>query len=208
MSSSHTGVFIAFEGIDGSGKTTQMQRCADVLFNASKNNEVLMTREPTHRFRETLVQLLQNGSSAMEMAEGFVVDRRLHVEDTIEPALRNGTHVLCDRYMLSTMAYQSAQGVAVEHLQAMHVGVLRPDLTILFDCDPATAAGRRRARDGIEGGDAFDRDDTLQSKVHDAYLEMAACSGITVEIVDASKSPDIVASRVRQIVSGLLSAKK
>jgi dTMP kinase len=186
-----------------------MQRCADVLFNASKNNEVLMTREPTRRFRETLVRLLQNGSRAMEMAEGFVADRRSHVERTIEPALRNGTHVLCDRYMLSTMAYQSVQGVDVGYLSAMHTGVLRPDLTILFDCDPATAAERRRARDGLDGGYAFDRDDALQSKVRDAYLAMAERSGIAVEIVDASKSPDIVASRVRHIVSELLlSAKK
>ncbi|BBI30181.1 thymidylate kinase [Acanthamoeba castellanii medusavirus] len=203
------GLFIAFEGIDGSGKTTQMQRCAGAIFAADKSNEVLMSREPTRHFRETLARMLANDAAPTAIADGFVQDRRRHVAEIIEPALSSGVHVLCDRYMLSTMAYQSVQGVDADALWDMHAGVLQPDLTIIFHCDPAIAARRLRARGG---SDAFDRDDELQRKVHRAYLAMAAYLGIAanmnLEIVDASKSPDDVSAHVSKLVLEFLANNK
>ena len=106
------GLFIVFEGIDGSGKGTQIMRCLNYIFELRKSYDVYVTREPTRDLAE-----LRNRMSASRdttenrewYAQFFIEDRRNHVEKYIEPALANGTHVLCDRYKGSTIAYQGGR---------------------------------------------------------------------------------------------------
>jgi len=110
------GKFIVFEGIDGSGKGTQMCKAMQFVFELNKANDVYMTREPTRAFSEIRTSLAECNddlnSTAHWYAQMFVKDRWNHIRVHIEPALRNGTHVLCDRYKHSTLAYQTTQGMA------------------------------------------------------------------------------------------------
>jgi len=166
------GKFIVFEGIDGSGKGTQMKLCASLLFDLNKDYDVYMTREPTRDFKEIRSAMAQATSvtdSPEWYAEMFIKDRRQHVERYIEPALARGTHVLCDRYKHSTLAYQHAQGILLERLQGMHAGLLVPDLTFVFDCGVEVAYKRRHTAGAT---DVFEKNREFQEKLRANYLKL------------------------------------
>lgn len=155
------GCLVAFEGLDGSGKSTQLAR-AHARLRAGRH-EVVATREPTdgphgRRIRE-LAAAGARAAPDQELAL-FVADRREHVTSVIAPALARGALVLTDRYYLSTVAYQGARGLDPERLLSeSETEFPVPDLALLFDLDPLLCRERLRARGGLreEAFEALDR---------------------------------------------------
>lgn len=185
---SHRGKFIVLEGIDGSGKTTQVLNVVKTIFNLNKNNQVLLTREPTWRSKEIRAKLDNGDVDPNWLTKAFVCDREMHIKNDIEPAILNNINVVCDRYYQSTLAYQGAQGVDLRYLRELHKDwLIEPDLTILLDC-PAEIASKR-----CQGTDVFDKNFEFQTKLRTMYL----CHADEMTIIDASLPLD----RVSQLVS-------
>ena len=190
------GRLVAFEGLDGAGKSTQQGRLAAAL--RARGREVVATREPGdgpagQRLRE-LARAGQRLAPALELGL-FLEDRREHVARVIAPGLAAGHWVLTDRYTLSTVAYQGARGLDWRELLARcEAEFPRPDLVLLLEIDPAR--GLERARGRGAGLEAFERRE---------YLERVAAIFRALEIpyverVDASTSPDAVAAAVLERV--------
>eukprot|EP01087_Luapelamoeba_hula_P005186 TRINITY_DN15267_c0_g1_i1.p1 TRINITY_DN15267_c0_g1~~TRINITY_DN15267_c0_g1_i1.p1 ORF type:complete len:268 (-),score=29.50 TRINITY_DN15267_c0_g1_i1:17-820(-) len=200
------GKFIVFEGIDGSGKGTQIKQCVSFLFEHDKNFDIYLTREPTRDFAQIRTKMRESTDvrqGAEWYAEMFLRDRRNHVTSYIEPALARGTHVLCDRYKPSTLAYQHAQGMALEQLIQMHDGLLVPDITFIFDLEADTAFERRRS-DGAT--DVFDKDLAFQRKLRDEYRAVQALlskQGENVVLIDANGTREVIAEQIRSHVLSL-----
>lgn len=196
------GRFISFEGIDGSGKSTQMRRLAAALRDAGAT--VVETREPggspgAEQIRRLLVEGEPDRWSPETEILLFTAARRDHLERSIRPALAAGATVLCDRFADSTRAYQ---GVAradlrgmVDALHARAIGV-EPDRTLVLDLKPETALARGLARGGPE--DRFERlGAAFQARLRAAFLALAAEFPERCRVVDAAGDPDVVAARVR-----------
>ena len=142
------GLFVVFEGIDGSGKSTQIGRLSDYVRAQDKYQDVLLTREPTWRATELKDKLKGDSdafSDARLMARLFVEDRKIHAYSQILPVLKERCFVICDRYTMSTLAYQSAQGEDMRALIQLHrdAKITAPDLTFYVNVSNATAAKRR-----------------------------------------------------------------
>ncbi len=132
-SSINTGVLIVFEGIDGTGKSSQIARLASTL--REQGRDVVETAEPTHgRFGQQIRSLYTNrkGISREQELELFLADRREHVQNLVLPALTDGKIVLCDRYFLSTVAYQGGNGFSPAEIIARNDFAPTPDLALLF----------------------------------------------------------------------------
>jgi dTMP kinase len=192
------GRLVAFEGVEGSGKSTQLDLLRCEL--ERRGHEVVVTREPGgtpagERVREVL---LDPGVQLHPRAEAllFAAARAQLVEQVIRPALERGAVVLCDRYLDSSLAYQGGgRGLGrapVEEVNRFATGGLLPDLVVLLDLDPADGLARRRgARDRIEVEDlAFHR------RVRDAFRDLAAADPGRFAVVDAAGPVDQVAAQV------------
>ncbi|MCB5198474.1 dTMP kinase [Loktanella sp. TSTF-M6] len=197
----HSGRFITFEGIDGSGKSTQARRLADDL--RARGQQVVLTREPGGSAgAEEIRTLVLTGDpgrwSAMTELLLFNAARRDHLEKTIQPALAAGHTVICDRFADSTRAYQGAtrgdlRGT-VDQLHALMIG-LEPDLTFIIDMDPATALARGLARVGAE--QRFeDMGLPLQQKVRSVFCDLARDHPERCVLIDGDRDPDSVAADI------------
>lgn len=189
------GRFITFEGIDGAGKTTQIDRLEHFL--RSNEIEVVRTREPGGTPLGEKIRGLLLGDDMGVTAETllFFAGRAEHVERVIRPALERGAWVLSDRFADATYAYQAGgkgvPGERVEALEAWTLAGFAPDRTILFDLPPAVAEGRRAER---EASDRFERENRdFFDRVRDAYLERAKNDPERFVVVDASADPDAIA---------------
>jgi dTMP kinase len=142
------GQLIAFEGLDGCGKSTQVTRLAAALCAAG--HDVVETREPTNgRYGQRIRSLAKSGGSVSHAEElrWFVEDRREHVAAVVEPALSAGRVVICDRYFLSTVAYQGARGAdADEVLESSEAEFPIPDLVVLLEITPDAGLARVHER--------------------------------------------------------------
>ena len=197
-----TGLFISFEGIDGSGKSTQARLLAEHL--RSTGREVVLTREPGGSpGAEEIRALVLQGDPERWSAETelllFTAARRDHLERTIRPALARGATVICDRFADSTRMYQGlSRGDlrgAVDTLHALMIGV-EPDLTLLIDMDPEAALSRAKARATAE--ERFeDFGLPLQQKMRAGFLALAAEFSGRFRIVDGNRAPEAVAQDVR-----------
>ena len=190
-------VFLTFEGIDGSGKSTQAQLLARAL--RADGREVATTREPGGTpLGERIRELLLNGQDMSPWAEAalFAAARAELVEQVIAPALESGKVVVCDRYVDSSLAYQGiARGLGVDEVLQLNehaTGGLFPDRTFLVLVDLATAAARARSPDRIEreGGE-------FQRKVDQAYRELATMFPDRIATVDGDRAADDVAEEIR-----------
>ena len=184
------GKFIVLEGIDGSGKSTQMLNLSKYIYQLSKDNDVLLTREPTRHFRSSLRDTMKLSTNENDNAglfsKVFVEDRKKHLKDLIEPNLSQGVHVICDRYKMSTLAYQSNQGIDLNLLVQRHEGMLIPDLTILLDCSVDKTKSRRQAHEQEE---VFDRASfEWTEKLRRTYLSLAKyeLSSENIVVIDTS----------------------
>jgi dTMP kinase len=198
--------FISFEGIEGSGKSTQLQRLARALGPA-----VVVTREPGGTpLGQAIRKLLLEGETPAPLAEVllFFADRAEHVATVVRPGLEKGLTVLTDRYSDSTLAYQGyGRGLSVEILRALSdtaTGGLWPDLTLLLDLDVETGlarAGRRGTTDRLEGEDT-----AFHDRVRSGYLDLARQEPRRFAIVDGRGTADVVERLVWNAVSdrGLL----
>ena len=199
------GRFITFEGVDGSGKTTQLRLLAARL--RATGIEVTETREPggapgAEQIRRLLVEGEPGRWSAETETLLFTAARRDHLERTILPALAAGGTVLCDRFADSTRVYQGAaradlRGV-VDALHDLMIG-REPDLTLILDLDPAEALSRGLARGGAE--DRFERFGAgFQARLRDGFLALAAEFPDRCRVIRADGPAETVAGRIAAAV--------
>lgn len=201
------GALIAFEGIDGGGKSTQLARLASALRRTG--HEVVETREPYAGSPATArIRAMARGGdpvAAETELDWFLAQRRDHVREVIAPAVARGALVLSDRYYLSTVAYQGARGeLAWEELLARHeeAGFPAPDLVLLFDLDPVQALARVDGRPSV-AEPVFERADLL-ARVREIFL---AIDRPYIVRIDASRSADDVAVAVSEAVRARLGAR-
>ncbi len=198
------GVLITFEGVEGSGKTTQMLRLARWL--KGQGHQVERTREPDGTALGVAIRrLFERGPQPLAEMFLFLAARHQHVAQRIRPWLGRGRVVLCDRYTDATVAYQGyARGLDPEMIRELNVratGGILPDLTLLFDLDPA--AGFRRI--GRRRRDEFERQAlAFHRRVRRGYLEIQRAEPKRVRMVDAAKAPPAVAAVVQAIVGEFL----
>ena len=204
------GLFVSLEGIDGSGKSTQGRLLAETLRKAG--HPVTLTREPGGSpGAEEIRRLVLEGDVDRWSPETeillFTAARRDHLERTIRPALARGEIVITDRFADSTRIFQGiTRGDLtdiVDRLHALMIGV-EPDLTLLFDLDPALGLSRANARAGAElrfedMGLAF------QEKARAGFLELAARHD-RFRVIDAGGDPEAVAARVQTVLAPCLPA--
>ena len=196
-------MFVSFEGLDGAGKTTQVELLAEALLREGR--EVVATREPGGTpLGEELRRLLLHAEDMAPWAEAalFAAARAELVHRVIRPALERGADVICDRYVDSSLAYQGiARELGVEAVLALNrplIGDAMPDRTFLLLLDPETARNRGgSARDRIEReGPDFWR------SLDDAYRRLAALYPERIVPLDGSLSPEELAEAVRQSLVG------
>ena len=207
---SATGAFISFEGIDGSGKSTQARLLADSLRAAG--HDVVLTREPggspgAEEIRALVLQGDPDRWSAETELLLFTAARRDHMERLILPAIAAGQSVICDRFADSTRLYQGlSRGdlrATVDQLHTLMIG-REPDLTILIDMDPETGLSRAKGRQGVE--ERFEDFGTeLQQKMRTGFLSLAQEFPARFRTIDGARAMDIVAADVKKTVQDYLS---
>ena len=194
----HRGRFITFEGLDGCGKSTQLEKLAGVL--RAQGLDVVVTREPGgtatgEKIRKLLLDTATSGLSPMAELALMFASRAQHIKEVILPALAAGRIVLCDRFTDSTEAYQGGgRKLGSAPVLALHRVLcenLQPELTILMDSDVAHSVERARRRNRTRGKEENDEGRFEQEnraffgRVHDAYLALAAREKQRVALVDA-----------------------
>jgi dTMP kinase len=198
-------MFISFEGMDGSGKTTQARLLEQHLVGLGR--EVVATREPGGtELGERVRELLLDGPQISPWAEAalFAAARAEHAAEVIRPALDRGADVVCDRFIDSSLAYQGiARGLGLDRVLELNLtvlGGLLPDRTFVLAVEATAAAGRREGEpDRIEQeGDRF------QAEVGRAYEELAERFPERVELLDGSLPPEQLAAAVQARVRELL----
>lgn len=214
---SRRGKFITFEGLDGTGKSTQMRKLAVVLREAG--HKVIETREPggTPTAEKIRKVLLDSGTAGLaplaEMALMFA-SRAQHIAEVIEPELAGGNIVLCDRFTDSTEAYQgSGRRLGSQPVRELHrilCGDLQPDLTILMDSNPHASvrrARRRNQRASKSSSRSHDENRFEQEtrsffgRVREGYLAIAKREPERVAIVDARGTPEQTHQKILEVVS-------
>jgi dTMP kinase len=211
---SRRGKFITFEGLDGTGKSTQMGRLAAALRAAG--HKVVETREPGgtptgEKIRKVLLDSATAGLSAMaEMALMFA-SRAQHIAEVIEPALATGSVVLCDRFTDSTEAYQGSGrklgSAAVLELHRILCGDLKPDVTLLLDSNPHTSVSRARRRNRSASKNASHNENRFEqesraffARVREGYMAIAKREPGRVVVIDARGTPGQTHARIMEVV--------
>jgi len=200
------GAFVTFEGPDGSGKSTQIQWLAEHLKGLGQS--VLLTREPggtaiSEQIRDVLHDLRNRAMRPQTEILLYSAARAQLVGEVIRPALAEGAIVLCDRYADSTLAYQGyGHGLDLDTLRrvtSFATGGLRPDLTLLFDLDPAEGL-RRRQSGGLEWNRLDDYDLAFHQRVRDGYHALAKAEPDRWVVLDAAQDRDQLQTEVRRVV--------
>jgi dTMP kinase len=202
------GRFISFEGGEGSGKSTQIKILAERL--AGVKLRVIVTREPGGSpGAEIIRHLVLSGMGKLLGAEAetllFAAARDDHARTVIEPALKQGTWVLSDRFSDSTRVYQGALGhVSAGVLNAMQrvtIGDLKPDLTVILDVPVEIGLRRAAARRGATAADRFESEGiSFHQQLRDAYREIAKNEPERCVLIDATKEPAQVAANIWSVL--------
>ncbi len=201
------GLFITFEGIDGAGKSTHIQGLADAFTQAGR--EVVCTREPggTPLAEKLRTLALNDPMDSLTEALLMFAARRDHLQQVIEPALARGQVVLCDRYTDATFAYQGGGrgfdwqvlGQLERMVQGGEGGLRQPDLTVLFELDPAIAAQRLA---GARVPDKFEsQPQAFFQQVHAGYQRRVQEQPARFARIDAAQARDTVWAAVREAVT-------
>ena len=203
------GMFISFEGIEGTGKTTQARLLADHL--KEKGYRVIQTMEPggtriSLKIRELLLSIESREMDHVAELLLYNAARVQHIKEIISPALERGDIVITDRFSDSTVAYQGfARGIdlqLIDSLDMLATKRLRPDLTILFDIDVRTGLARNKK---LGKNDRLELEDiSFHEKVREGFLQIAAREPRRIKVVDCSESLDRVHQKVVEIISEFL----
>ena len=204
-----SGRFISFEGIEGCGKTTQVELLREYL--TGRGASITLTREPggapiAEAIRGVLLDPDNTAMSDVTELLLYEAARAQHVHEVIAPALASGAIVLCDRFADSTTAYQGAgRGLAGDDLQRLHLlatGGVWPDLTLVFDLPPACGLERIRARGVV---DRIEQESlAFHERVRQGFLRLAQEEPERITILDATRPIEDVAAVVRRKVDALL----
>jgi dTMP kinase len=194
-------MFITFEGLDGSGKSTQAELLAEAVRGTGR--DVVTTREPGGTpLGEQVRELLLGGGEISPWAEAalFTAARAELVDRVIAPALDSGAIVICDRYLDSSLAYQGvARGLGVDRVLELNLTAIRgqlPDRTFLIEIDPEDAARRV----GQEGDRIEQEDDVFRRQVANAYRLLAETFPQRIEVVDGNRPPVDIAKEIFGLV--------
>ncbi len=222
VSAMQRGKFITFEGLDGSGKSTQLEKLAKVL--RRNGMSVVVTREPGgtttgEQIRKLLLDTSTSGLSSLAELALMFASRAQHIQEVIEPGLAQGKIVLCDRFTDSTEAYQGGgRKLGSAPVLALHrvlCGDLQPELTILMDSDVAESVARARRRNAAETSrrgrnpqqrapgneNRFEQENrTFFMRVQNAYHAIAAREPQRVAVVDARGTPAKTHARIVEVV--------
>ncbi|KQR04390.1 thymidylate kinase [Arthrobacter sp. Leaf145] len=210
MSIQSTGLFIAFEGGDGAGKSTQAARLSDAL--ESRGLTVLRTREPGgtpigEKLRSLVLDHGHGTIDARTEALMFAAARAAHAHQVIRPALAQGTVIITDRYVDSSVAYQGVgRGLGAEGVLSLNEWAtegLHPHLTVLLDVDPAH--GRRRRTAGDTAEDRLESEpDEFHSAIRHAFLDLAEAAPSSYLVLPAGEEIEALAARILERVESLL----
>jgi dTMP kinase len=197
------GLFVTFEGIEGSGKSTHLRLLAGSL--RDDGHDVVETREPGgtplgQALRDLLLAPSQTPLDPMAELLLYCADRTQHVAEVIRPALTAGRIVLCDRFSDSTIAYQGyGRGLDLEAVRALDArarGGLLPDLTFVLDCPPEAGLARVHKRSGA--GDRFEQEAlAFHQAVRRGFHALAAASPARYRVIDSTPPAPEVGARVR-----------
>jgi dTMP kinase len=206
----YPGVFIAFEGGDGAGKSTQAAALQQRLEAAGRT--VLRTREPggTPVGEKLRALVLEHGHGSIDArteALLFAASRAAHVHQVIRPALERGDIVICDRYMDSSIAYQGAgRGLGLAAVRGLNLWATEsvlPDVTVLLDVEPEQGRHRRTAQDAAEDRLESEPDD-FHARIRAAFLELSAADPEHYLVLDAragrEELADAVAGRIAELL--------
>jgi len=205
-------MFITFEGIEGSGKSLQIARAYEYV--QRKGLKCILTREPGGTDFGLALRKVLLGTDGCHREPWcelllYLADRYQHLKEVVEPALKEGCVVLCDRYQDATRAYQgAARGIPLPEIEtvARIMGIREPDKTILLDLAPETGLLRARARNAASAAAAaegrFEAEDLeFHKRVRAAYLELARQWPQRIRIVDAAGTPDEIFSRIAAMLN-------
>lgn len=195
------GLFIVLEGVDGAGSTTQTRLLAD--FIRQQGLGVIATKEPTEG---SIGRVIRNYLQSKISHPGidallFAADRMEHLETVVKPALKRGEHVICDRYLESTLAYQTADGVEIEWIEMVNRFAIKADHVIILDINPATSLNRKHAP-GLE------RFETIEflNRVRQNFKKRAESQGY--DVVDAERPVMQVHEALKRIILPRIEAAK
>lgn len=187
-------MFITFEGPDGSGKSTIIKKVYDFLIE--KGFDVIKTREPggspiAEKIRELILDTENTKMSYRAEALLYAASRAQHLEETILPALNDNKIVLCDRFLLSSLAYQGVgRDLGIEDVRKVNefaINGLMPDFVLFFDVDPITTLKRKSS---LDTADRLEKEDNyFHRRVYNGYKEILN-SEKNIEIIDATDSVD------------------
>jgi len=201
------GFFITFEGVEGCGKTTQIRNLSGRLTDAGYRTH--LTREPggcpiADKIRSILLDAGNQAMVPLTELLLYAAARAQHVAEVIRPALESDTIVLCDRFSDATLAYQhSGRGIdrgTIDTLNSLACQTVRPDLTVLMDCDAATGLARAKSRIEAASGPREERFEletlAFHQRVRDGYLGLAAAEPGRFLTVSASGTIDEISDRI------------
>ena len=205
-------MFISFEGIEGSGKTTHVKHT--VRFLKDKGHDCVITREPGgtrigEKIRAILLDPMSKDMDPLAELLLYTADRAQHIQEFILPLLSDGKMVLCDRYYDATMAYQGfARGLDIGLIEKMHKLLfenLKPDITLLLDLPPEIGLARawKQIETGTRTGEEtrFEEETlSFHKKVRSGYLELAHLEPERFRIIDASKDEHGVREEIIKIL--------
>jgi dTMP kinase len=209
-------MFITLEGIEGSGKTTQIGRLVKYL--EGRGIECVATRQPGgtligETIRSILLDPANSGLKPMTELLLYMADRSQHIFELIKPCLEAGKTVVCDRYFDATLVYQGfARGLSIELIGQLHELLfddLKPDVTVLLDLSPQVGLERawQQLNTGQRSGDEsrFEAETvTFHEKVRAGYLELARLDPDRFRIIDAAQTQDRVFAAISKVVSSFL----
>jgi dTMP kinase len=209
-------MFITLEGIEGSGKTTQIDRLVEFL--EDRGIDCFSTRQPGgtligQNIRSILLDPANSALAPLTELLLYMADRAQHIHELIRPALKKGQTVVCDRYFDATLVYQGfARGLSIELIGQLHQLLfddLKPDATLLLDLSPQVGLQRawQQLNNGQRSGDEsrFEAEAlAFHEKVRAGYLELARLEPDRFRIIDAAQSQDEVFAAIREIVLSIL----
>jgi len=208
------GLLISFEGLDGAGKTTQMQRLTNWL--QARDIAYLRTREPGGttlgiEIRQLLFQRPELSPGPWAEAFLFQADRAQHFEEVILPALAAGKLVITDRCFDSSIAYQGvARGLGAQRIEQLSLLATQghaPDLTILLDLDPKQVLLRTSQETRQEQSHFDRREEAFHQQLRQAFLDLAQAHPERIHVIDAAQSPDVVHQQIVKLVEEQLSRR-